>query len=137
MKTIDPTVRLLQRVPELAGLGTRGLRAVAPLVDDWDIAAGEVFIHQGTVGREAFIVVDGQAEVLVDDNHVATIGPGEFVGEMAMLDNRPRCATVRADTPLRVLVAGPSAFPSLMAHPHIARAIAVQLSERLRRAESA
>jgi CRP/FNR family transcriptional regulator, cyclic AMP receptor protein len=95
-----------------------------------------VLTTQGGRGRQAFVVVDGHARVLVDMEPVAAAGPGDIVGEMAMLDNGPRSATVVADTPMCLLVIGPQTFGVLTQHPAVARAIATQLVERLRRADA-
>jgi CRP-like cAMP-binding protein len=135
MKFIDPKIDILQHVPGLQHHSPRSLRALPSLLDEVRFDAGDVLVRQGATGRQAFIVIDGQAQVLVDGECVATVGPGSFVGEMAMLDYGRRTATVIADSPMRALVAGPRAFPSLMSHAGMARAVAVQLSQRLRQAE--
>jgi CRP/FNR family transcriptional regulator, cyclic AMP receptor protein len=66
----------------------------------------------------------------------SVVGPGEFAGEMAMLDLLPRSATVRATTPMQVLVIGPQAFSAFVSHECVAKAMATQLVQRLRRAEA-
>jgi CRP-like cAMP-binding protein len=100
------------------------------------VPAGHTLTQQGTIGHQMFIVVEGTGSVSIDDEHVATIGPGEFVGEMAMLDRQPRTATVTAESPMRVLVVDPTAFNAFVRHEYIARAMAMQLSRRLRRVQS-
>jgi CRP-like cAMP-binding protein len=130
----DPKVGLLRQVPWLCESGDRALGRLAPLVDQLAIAPGEILVQQGAWDRQAFLVVDGQAEVLVSDRHITTVGPGAFVGEMAMLDQRPRCATVRAVTAMRVMVLGPGTFRTFLEQPGVANAMATQLSQRLRTA---
>jgi len=69
------------------------------------IPAGHRLTREGVVGREAFVVLDGEADVFVDGELIATVGPGDVVGEVA-IDAGPRSATVRARTAMRVLVVG-------------------------------
>ena len=136
MKHPDPVIDLLRTVPGLANLPDRALADLAQLVDQAVVPPGEVLAREGTSGRQAFVVVDGQGQVFIDGELLATVGPGEFIGEMAMLDNNPRCATVRAGTEMRVLVIGPAAFASFVEHPGVLKSMALQLNERLRRAEA-
>ncbi|MEY2420975.1 MAG: hypothetical protein QOI95_1042 [Acidimicrobiaceae bacterium] len=136
MKKPDPVLDLLRTVPGLANLPDRALADLVPLVDEVTVQPGEVLAREGTSGRQAFVVVDGTGQVFVDGEVIATVGPGEFIGEMAMLDNHPRCATVRADSLMRLLIIGPSAFASFVEHPGVLKAMALQLNERLRRAEA-
>jgi CRP-like cAMP-binding protein len=137
LRNNDPVIALLRRVPGLAGAEDRELAKLAPLVDLINVRAGQALARQGEIGREACIVVEGHGEVLIDDDLIATVGPGDFVGEMAMLESGTRCATVRALTPMRVLVIGPQAFGTFTEQPGTGRALALQLSQRLRRAEPA
>jgi CRP/FNR family cyclic AMP-dependent transcriptional regulator len=136
LRKTHPVIDLLRTVPALSTLSDRALAHVVPFVDETEAAAGHVITREGVVSREAFIVLAGQGTVFVDGEVVATIGPGEFVGEMGMFDRKPRSATVRADTPMRLLVVGPKAFGSLVDQPGIAKAMATQLSQRLRQAEA-
>ena len=135
MKKPDPAIKALRSVPGLRGQSDRALAALVPLVDEVDIAEGTRLTREGLVAKEAFVVVEGEAEVFVDGEAVATVGPGDFVGELAMLDLGPRSATVRARTPMRVLVIGPKAFGAFVEHGGVARSMATQLAQRLRQAD--
>ena len=135
MKKSDPVIKALRSVPGLRGLSDRALAALGPLVDEVDIAAGARLTREGLAAKEAFLIVEGDADVFVDGEAIATVGPGDFVGEMAMLDIGPRSATVRAKTPMRVLVIGPQAFGAFVEHGGVARSMATQLAQRLRRAD--
>lgn len=73
------------------------------LAEELTAEAGAVLTEQGAVGREAFVIQSGQAEVTVSGARVATIGPGSLVGEMAIIDRRPRSATVTALTDMELL----------------------------------
>lgn len=131
----DSKIEALRVVPGLSGVDARRLRGLASLVDEVSISAGGMLTREGFMGREAFVIVEGEAEVRIDGEVVARVSAGDFVGEMAMLENNLRTATVRAVTPLRALVIGPQAFGAFVRHDEVAREIAVQLSRRLRRAE--
>jgi CRP-like cAMP-binding protein len=102
--------------------------------DRLSVPAGVALTVQHEPGRQAFIVAEGEAEVIVDDEVVAEIGPGDLVGEMSLLDNQPRSATVVAKTYLHVLVMEPRQFGTLFADPHTAQWNAASLSRRLREA---
>jgi CRP/FNR family transcriptional regulator, cyclic AMP receptor protein len=137
VKRIDPVVAMLRSMPQLDGIDDRSLARLVPLVDEAAVDAGRRLIGEGTAGRQAFLIVEGRGRVSVGGKQVASVGAGEVLGEMSLLDHRPRSATVVAETPMRLLVVGPSAFGSFIEHPGMARAVAIQLSERLRRAEAA
>ena len=77
-------------------------------------AAGKVLIREGERGREFFVIVSGEVEVRRKGRKMATLGPGSFVGEMALLSKIPRVATVTAVTPLDVLVITDRAFLDLL-----------------------
>jgi CRP/FNR family cyclic AMP-dependent transcriptional regulator len=133
--TTDSRIDLIRTVPGLASLPDRALAKLVTLVDEITVPAGLVLTREGTRGREAFVVMEGEGTVFVDAEPIATVGRGEFIGEMAMLDRQPRCATVRAETDMRLLAIGPVAFASFVEHPGVLKAMARQLSTRLRRAE--
>jgi CRP-like cAMP-binding protein len=101
-----------------------------------NLDAGRVLTTEGATGREVFIVISGVAEVTIAGCHVATIGPGEVIGEMALLDLQPRTATVTALEAMRVLVADPRSFISLLADARIARKILDAEVRRLRVADA-
>jgi CRP-like cAMP-binding protein len=128
----DPKVALLRSVPGLGGIRGRDLASLASLFDEVRFDAGELVVREGEPGRELFILVEGKAAVSVGDHALALLGPGEFVGEMTLLERAPRSATVRALTPVRALVAGTSAFGALLAHPDVIRGMAAALARRLR-----
>ncbi len=88
---------------------------------------------KGSIGREAFIIVDGTAEVRRNDKKVATLGPGDCFGELALLDHGPRTATVVATTDLKVLVLGAREFAGILDEvPPIAHKLLKSLAARIR-----
>jgi len=105
---------------------------IAALFDEVWIESGERLINEGETGRELFLVLDGEAAVTVDDQAVATVGPGEFLGEMTLFERAPRSATVTALTPMRTLVAGAQSFATLLNDAAVLRRLAATLARRLR-----
>ena len=100
----DGKVDLLATVPLFTGCSKKELRRIASLADEIDLRSGKVLTRQGAPGREFFVLLDGTVDVVRDGEHVATLGPGDFFGELALVSNIPRTATVTATTPIRALV---------------------------------
>jgi len=125
-----------ERLGEIAlfeGFSPAELHRVAELVEEVDAQAGAVLTEQGKPGQECFVIVTGEAGVDVGTNRVATLGPGDLVGEMALIDNQPRSATVRAVTPMKLLALDATRFRTLLDElPKANRAIMAKLSEKLR-----
>lgn len=126
---------LLQEVPLFRACSPKELDYLARLTDEVKVSAGKVLAEKGKPGHEFFLVLDGAATVQLADSDVK-IGPGDFFGEMALLDNEPRMATVVADTDMNLLVIGSREFSSALAEvPSIARSILRTLAQRLRTVE--
>lgn len=126
----------LRAVRLFARLNDRELQTIDRLADEIEVAQGEVLINQGaTGGKESFVILSGTASVEVDGQAVATLGPGELFGEMAMLDSKPRSATVVALTPMTLLVIGPAQFQTFISQPGMALAVLKAVVGRLREAE--
>ena len=104
------------------------------LGDEITVQPGHVLTEQGRMESNVYLVVDGSADVLVSSRPVAEIGAGESIGEMAVVDNWPRSASVIARTPMRLYeVSGETFLKMLDEVPTVARALAQLLSARLRR----
>jgi CRP-like cAMP-binding protein len=129
-------LELLSRIPMFANLPDPVLARIDSLVVEVDLEAGTVLTAENDPGREAFIITEGTAEVRVDGEVVAHASTGDLVGEMSLLDYRPRSATVVALTPLRVLVMDRGQFAALFQDPQAAQSIAASLSQRLRDANA-
>ena len=71
----------------------KDLRTIRKALEEVTVPAGRVLCEQGTIGREFFLIVKGQASVRRNNRKVATLGPGQYFGELALLDRRPRSAT--------------------------------------------
>jgi CRP/FNR family transcriptional regulator, cyclic AMP receptor protein len=126
----------LRRIPGLRGARVRELREVSRLIDRAQVDAGDLLTAEGSWNREAFVVIEGHAEVLSGGRRVGTVGPGEFVGEVGMIDHGPHTTTVRATTPMRVFVIGPQAFGCLLSYGRVGHVLLERMSSRLRTAES-
>jgi CRP-like cAMP-binding protein len=137
MKRRDRIIEQLRVIPGLQHQPDRSLAALARLVDEVEVPPGKQLTRQGAGAHEVFVVLEGEADVFVDEELIATVGPGEFIGEMAMLDVAPRSATVRARSLMRLLVIGPEAFGTFIDHGGVTSSMAIQLAQRLRRADAA
>ena len=103
----------LREVPFFSGLSKQDLAMVAQNTDEIEVPAGRVLAREGDHGQEFFVILDGTAEVLRDGTPIAKLGPGEFFGEMALLDEERRVATVKALSGMRVLVMTSQSFREL------------------------
>jgi CRP-like cAMP-binding protein len=123
----------LASVSLFSACSKKELQAVARASDEVDLPAGKVLCEQGTIGREAFIIVAGTADVRRNGKKVADVGPGACIGELALLDHGPRTATVTATTDLTVLVIGAREFAAIVDEvPPIAHKLLRSLAERVR-----
>ena len=126
------TEELLAKVPLFAGLSTKELAEISALATRLDVSAGKELTRQGAPGREFIVILDGEVEVIIDGEPLKTLHAGDFVGEMALLEKRPRTATVVAKTPVSVYVIGRSEFTVLIAdHPAIAQQLLATMAEHL------
>ncbi len=96
------------------------------------VRAGCVLATEGEPGRDAFLVVDGVARVTKDGWLVGEVGPGDFVGELGLIDHAPRLETVVAVSPMQVLTFDARSFAALLAEPVASRELQRQLAARLR-----
>lgn len=127
----------LASVPLFSACSTKDLQAVARASDEVALPAGRVLCKQGTVGREAFVILDGTAEVRRNEAKVAMVGAGTCVGELALLDHGPRTATVVAVTDITVLAIGAREFAAILDEvPPIAHKILRSLAARVRDLDS-
>jgi CRP-like cAMP-binding protein len=130
----DARLQLLRTLPIFAEVSDEQLGAFDAQLDETTIKAGETLMTEGRTGREAVLIVDGTAEVLRGDTVIAHLGHGDIVGEMALLEDHARSATVRAVTDLTVLVMNPLQFQSLLNDAHTSEWIAGQVDRRAHRA---
>jgi CRP/FNR family cyclic AMP-dependent transcriptional regulator len=107
-------IELLKRVPLFERCSKKELAEIAMLADELDLPAARDLTKQGSRGWEFIVIVEGEADVVRTGRVVNELGPGDFVGEIALVSGKPRTATVRTRGPSRVLVVGASAFRTLM-----------------------
>jgi CRP/FNR family transcriptional regulator, cyclic AMP receptor protein len=125
-------VDLIKGVPLFAAASKHELAEIASIADEIDLPEGKVLIAEGDTGREFFVLIEGTAEVARGGKKVATIGPGDFFGEIALISKTPRNATITTSSPVRALVITDRAFRQLLDHsPQIQIGVLTALAERL------
>ncbi|HET6379999.1 MAG TPA: cyclic nucleotide-binding domain-containing protein [candidate division Zixibacteria bacterium] len=130
----DEKLELLSRVPLFSACDGRHLERIGMLADEVDVPAGKVLMRQGESGTDMMIVVRGRVGVERDGQRLNTLGPGEFFGEIALVDGGPRTATVTAEEPTTLLVLPRREFHTVMDEfPDFARQVLTALATRLRR----
>jgi len=134
--TKDLKLELIGRVPLFAGCTKQDIEWIGRLADEVDVAAGQVLLREGSTAQEFFIVVDGALRVERHGSVINRLGPGDFAGEIALVDGGPRTATVIADVPTRLLVIGHREFHSLLdKHPSVELEVLHALARRVRASE--
>jgi CRP/FNR family transcriptional regulator, cyclic AMP receptor protein len=127
----------LAQVPLFSALSKKDLGLIAKSAEDVKVDAGKVLVTEGSAGAEFFVIMDGKARVTRRGRKVAELGPGDFFGELALLDRAPRNATVVAETPMEVLVLGQREFGGLIDEvPGLAHKLLAGLARRLREADA-
>ncbi len=97
---------------------------------------GTELVKEGGIGREFFFILEGSASVRRNKRRVATLGPGQYFGELALLDRRPRSASVVADTDMRLLVLTQREFAGVVEEiPSLSRKLLTTMAGRLREAD--
>jgi CRP-like cAMP-binding protein len=130
-------IELLRAVWLFERCSNRELSALQKISTPLDVPVGKVLTTEGEIGREFFVMVSGKAEATRGGIAIATVGAGSFFGEMALLDRRPRSATVTTIEPSTVLVITAGAFNSLVGSmPSVDRKMLLVLAERLRDVEA-
>jgi CRP/FNR family transcriptional regulator, cyclic AMP receptor protein len=136
MSPRDEKLELLKSIPLFADFGGRELTRVGMLADVVDLPAGRVLMRQGETGREMFVIVRGRAEIERDGFVIREVGNGEILGEIALVDEGPRSATVRLTEPSQLLVVAHREFHSLMDEmPTVRTQVLETLARRVRHLE--
>ncbi|MBA3566956.1 MAG: cyclic nucleotide-binding domain-containing protein [Actinobacteria bacterium] len=132
-----PTPDLLRKVPLFAGLDDKELTSLADEFNERRFSAGDRVALEGEGGLMFFVVDSGEATVEVHGKEVGTLGPGSAFGEIALIDRRPRTATVTAQSELRAYGLPVFVFrPFVEARPQVAWKLLEAMADRLARAES-
>ena len=129
----DSKVEALGRAPLFHNLSRHELGELAKVTEDIDVAEGKVLTREGDLGREFFVIVEGDVSVAKGGEEIRRLGPGDFFGEIALVYDSPRrTATVTATTPLRFFVLTRQSFRSLLEHqPEIEGKVMAALEDRL------
>ena len=123
----------LADVPLFSSCSNRELQKIARAADEITVDEGREIVTQGATGHEAFIIIDGTARVVRNDQEIATRGPGDYFGELALLDGGPRTASVVATSPMTLLVLGQREFAGLIDEvPGLAHKILTSLAQVVR-----
>lgn len=136
MAAKDTYLDHLAEVPLFSAASRKDLQKIARASDEVEVKAGRVLVDQGRPGHEFFLILEGNASVRRNNRKVAQLGPGQYFGELSLLDRGPRTATVVADTPMRVLVLGQREFLGVLDDvPGLAYKILRIMAARLREAD--
>jgi len=132
----DPKLALLKRVPLFTECRDEPLELIRRLADEVDVADGYTLMRQGDIGQEFFLIVDGRVRIERDGQTVATLGPGDYLGEISLISEERRSATAITEGPAKLLVITHQGFNSLMdASSSIRSAILRGLAGRLQKHE--
>jgi CRP/FNR family transcriptional regulator, cyclic AMP receptor protein len=128
----DTKVEALRSAPLFEGLSDKELNEVAMRTEDLDFPAGKVLCREGEIGSEFYVIMDGEAEVTRDGTSVASYGSGDFFGEISLVEDVPRTATVTATTPVRCFVLTRGRFLHVLDEfPEVERKVMRALAKRL------
>jgi CRP/FNR family cyclic AMP-dependent transcriptional regulator len=127
----------LREIPLFAGLGKKERREVARQADEVDVEAGRHLVREGEFAYEFFAIEEGTVEVRRGDQLLAELGPGDFFGEMGVIENVTRNASVTATTPLTAVVLTGPAFRYLERElPAVSKQIRRAIEERCHQLEA-
>ena len=125
-------IELLKAVPLFARCSKKELASIATIADEIDLPEGKQLTKEGGRGREFFVLLEGNADVRRKKRKVKTLGPGDFLGEIALVTKTPRTATVTTTTPVRALVVSEQNFRRLLERsPDVQIKVLEALAERV------
>jgi len=134
---MEPNLMLLAQVPLFAGVGPEGLEEIAGIAREKDVPAGTVLTHEGRHEGYFFVVISGTIRIERGGRTINTMGPGDFLGEIALLDGGPRTATATAETPCRLLSLMPEQFHQLLDDlPTVQTAVLQSVAQHLRKVDA-
>jgi CRP-like cAMP-binding protein len=128
----DTKVQALKGVPLFAGLSRKELVQLERVCEDLEVEPGRVLCKEGEIGHEFFVLVDGKVQVVRKGRRVATLTGGDFLGEIALVTELPRTATVTVETPVRLFVLTRREFDAVLdRNPKVERKVLRALARRL------
>jgi CRP/FNR family cyclic AMP-dependent transcriptional regulator len=129
----DPVIEMLERASLWSGLDRKDLKFIVKLSKERKYETGDVIVRKGEVTVGFYLILDGSVEIMSNGTTLSKLGPGQFFGEMSVVDNQPRSADVVAIEPSRCLVLTAWSFNALISkHPKIALKILQEFVRRLR-----
>jgi len=133
----DVFIDHLQQVSLFAACSRKDLQLVAKRAEEVRVPAGKALVTEGETGHEFFVILEGRAKVTRHGRKVATIGPGDGFGELALLEKAPRNSTVVAETDMDLVVLGQREFAGIIDEvPGFARKLLAGMAHRLREADA-
>lgn len=133
MASRDAHLDHLSAVPLFSACSRKDLQKIAKASNEITVEAGRVLTDQGDAGREAFVIVEGEATVKRNQRKIASLGPGDAIGELSLLDHGPRTATVEAATEMTLLVLSTREFTGVVDEvPGLAHKLMAALASRIR-----
>jgi CRP/FNR family cyclic AMP-dependent transcriptional regulator len=133
----DRKLEHLGNVRMFSALSKKELNMVAKAADVVTIKAGADIVTEGTTGHEFFLILAGQAAVRRGGRKVATLGPGDYFGELALLDRGPRSATIVTETEMELIVIGQREFMAVLDQvPAVSHKLLITMAHRLREADT-
>jgi CRP-like cAMP-binding protein len=134
----DAKVERLRQIPLFKSCDPHALADIAQLADEVDVADGYTLIREGTFGEQFILIIDGHVRIERGGQTVRVMGPGEFLGEIALIDKGRTTATATTEGPARLFIVGHGAFNSLLDQsPAIRLEIITALAKRVRQLEPA
>lgn len=128
----DDKIDHLEKIPLFAGLSKKELRFLAQMSSETSVQDGSVLVKRGEIGQEAMIIESGSAEVRRDGRRIDSLGPGDFFGEMSLINHMPRNADVVATSDMNLLVMDSREFSSVLSeYPEVAVKILKTVVSRL------
>ena len=138
MATENPAVRMLAAVPMFQSMSPRQLRRLVQSAKERKFPEGEFVVNRGDMGIGFYLILEGEVQVRKGHRTLATLGPGQFFGEMALIDKQPRSADVLTMKPTRCLILSQWEFWGYVADtPQVLRGILVEMARRLRETDLA
>jgi CRP-like cAMP-binding protein len=137
MRRKDQYLEHLANVPLFSACSKKELQTIARASDDVEVPSGKVLVEEGKPGHEFFLILDGNASVKRGKREIAKLGPGQYFGELALLDRGPRSASVVAKSDMDVLVLGQREFAGVIDEvPTLAHKLLTSMAQRLREADA-
>jgi CRP/FNR family transcriptional regulator, cyclic AMP receptor protein len=132
-KESAPVVEMLEKSVLWSGLSKKDLKAIVKLSKERTYETGHVIVQKGEGGVGFYLILEGSVEIRSDGTTIAKLGPGQFFGEMSVIDNQPRSADVVAIEPSRCLILSAWSFNALISeNPKIALRMLQEFVRRLR-----